>query len=108
MDFNAYLDKLVPPSAHNDGVLRVRTEPHARNPLSMALVGNCKLAIAQCIPQLDRAIAGAGDDLTVIGGEGDGEDIVRVTDETAGRGASSEFPQPERLVPRGRESVCTV
>ena len=74
----------------------------------MTLVGNGKLAVAQRVPQLDGAIAGAGDDLTVVGGERDGEDIVGVADETTGRHASSEFPQAERLVPGGGKSVGTV
>lgn len=59
----------------------------------MTLVGDCELAVAQRVPQLDGAIAGAGDDLSVVGGEGDGEDIVGVADEAAGRHARSEFPQ---------------
>lgn len=108
MDSEAYLDKLVPPSAHDDRVLRVRAEPDARDPLSMTLVGNGELAVAQGVPQFDGAIARAGDDLTVVGGEGDGEDIVGVADEAAGRDARSELPQPERLVPRGGESIGTV
>ena len=74
----------------------------------MTLVGNGKLAVAERVPQFDGTIAGAGDDLTVVGGEGDGEDIVGVADEAAGRYASSEFPQTESLIPRGGESVGTV
>lgn len=72
MDSKAYLDKLIPPGAHNDRVLRVRAEPHARNPLRMTLVGNGKLAVAQGVPQFDRAIARTRDDLAIVGGEGDG------------------------------------
>ena len=46
--------------------------------------------------------------MTVVGGEGDGEDIVGVADEAAGRHARSEFPQPKGLVPGGGEGVGTV
>ena len=74
----------------------------------MTLVGNGELAVAQSIPQFDRAISRARDDLTVVGGEGDGEDIVGVADEAAGRCAGSEFPQPKSLVPGGGESVGPV
>ena len=74
----------------------------------MTLVGNGKFAVAQCVPQFDRTIPRARADLTVVGGEGDGEDIVGVTDEAAGRHSGSEFPQPKRLVPGGGEGVCTV
>ena len=74
----------------------------------MTLVRNGKFAVTQCVPQLDRAIPRARNDLTVVGGEGDGEDIVGVTDEAAGRHSGSEFPQPKRLVPGGGEGVGTV
>ena len=74
----------------------------------MTLVGNGKFAVAQCVPQLDRTVPRARDDLTVIGGEGDGKDIVGVTDEAAGRHAGSEFPQSKGLVPGGGEGVGTV
>ena len=74
----------------------------------MTLVGDGKLAVAQSVPQLDRAIARAGDDLTVVGGEGDGEDIIGVADEAAGRHARRELPQTEGFVPGGGESVGTV
>lgn len=74
----------------------------------MTLVGDGKFAVAQRVPQLDRAIARARNDLTVVGGEGDGEDIVGVADEAAGRHTRSELPQAESLVPGGGESVGTV
>ena len=74
----------------------------------MTLVGDGELAVAQRVPQLDGAIAGAGDDLSVVGGEGDGEDVVGVADEPAGRDAGGELPQAEGLVPGGGEGVCAV
>ena len=51
-----YLDVLVPPSRHNDRILRVRAEAHTAHPFGMALVGDGELAIAERIPQLDRAV----------------------------------------------------
>ena len=74
----------------------------------MALVGDGELAIAQSVPQLDGAIARAGDDLTVVGGEGDGEDVVGVPDEAARRHTRCELPQAQGFVPGGRECVGTV
>lgn len=46
--------------------------------------------------------------MSVIGGERDREDIVGVSNETAGGGTSGKLPEAEGLVPRGRESVSTV
>ena len=74
----------------------------------MTLVGNRKLAVPQRVPELDRTIARSRHDLPVVGGEGDGEDIVGVADEAAGRHASRELPQAKGLVPGGRECVGAV
>ena len=74
----------------------------------MTLFGDSKLAVAQGIPQLDCAIARAGDDLTVVGREGHGEDIVGMADEAAGCHTSCKLPQTKGLVPGGGESVGTV
>lgn len=103
-----YLDELVPAGGDNDGVLGVGAEADARNPLGVALLGDGELAVTEGVPELDGAIAGTGDDLAVVGGEGDGENVVVVADETAGGGAGGKLPETEGLVPRGREGVGTV
>lgn len=74
----------------------------------MALVGDGKLAVAEGVPQLDGAVTRTGDDLAVVGGEGDGEDVAGVANEGTSGLAGSELPQAEGLVPRGRQSVGTV
>ena len=99
MERNAYLDQFVPPSAHNDRVLRIRAEPHARHPLRMTLVGNGEFAVAQSVPELDGTIPRTGDDLAIVRGEGDGEDIIGMADEAAGGHTSSELPKAKCLVP---------
>lgn len=104
----AYLDELVPAGGDNDGVLGVGAEAHAGNPLGVALVGDGELAVAEGVPQLDGAVTGTGDDLAVVGGERDGENIVGVADEGAGGVAAGQLPEAERLVPGGGQSVGTV
>ena len=74
----------------------------------MALVSDGVLAVTEGVPELDAAVAGAGDNLAVVGGEGDGKDVVGVADEAAGRGTGSELPETQSLVPRRRQSVGTV
>ena len=66
----------------------------------MALVGDGVLAVTESVPQLDGSVAGSGDDLAVVGGEGDGEDVVGVTDKAAGGYTGRELPEAEGLVPR--------
>lgn len=103
-----YLDELVPTSRNDDGVLGVGREANARDPLGVALVGDGVLAVTEGVPQLDGAVARAGDDLAVVGGEGDGEDVVGVADEAAGGDTSGELPEAEGLVPRRRKGVGAV
>jgi len=93
------LDELVPTSANDDGVLRVRGKAHAGHPLGVALIGDGVLAVTEGVPELDGPVAGARNDLAVVGGEGDGEDIVGVANEAAGGVASGKLPEAEGLVP---------
>ena len=74
----------------------------------MALVGDGVLAVAEGVPELDGTVARTRHDLTVVGGEGDRENIVGVSDESTSRGSSGELPEAQSLVPRGRQSVGTV
>ncbi len=103
-----YLDELVPARGDNDGVLGVGREADAGHPLGVALLGDGVLAVTEGVPQLDCPVARARDDLAVVGGEGDGEDVVGVADEAAGGGASGKLPEAEGLVPRSRKSVRAV
>ena len=74
----------------------------------MALVGDGVLAVTEGVPQLDGAVTGTGDDLTVVGGEADGKDVVVVADETAGGLAGGKLPEAEGLVPGRGQSVGAV
>lgn len=103
-----HLDHLVPASADNDGVLGVRAEPHAGDPLGVTLVGDGELAVAERVPELDRSVTRSRHDLAVVGGERDGEDIVGVANESSGGDTSRELPETEGLVPRRGESVGAV
>jgi hypothetical protein len=102
------LDKLVPASGNDDRVLGVGAEADARSPLGVALVGNGVLAVTEGVPELDGSVARTGNDLAVVGGEADGEDVVGVTDESSSGGTGSKLPETQSLVPRGRQSVGTV
>jgi hypothetical protein len=74
----------------------------------VALVGDGELAVAEGVPQLDGAVTRTGDDLAVVGGERDGEDVVVVANEGTSGLAGSELPQAEGLVPGGGQSIGTV
>lgn len=74
----------------------------------MALVGDGVLAVAEGVPELDGPVAGTGDDLAVVGGEGDGEDVVGVADEAAGGHTGGELPQTEGLIPGRGEGIGAI
>lgn len=103
-----YLDELVPAGGDNHGVLGVGAESDARNPLSVALLGDGVLAVTEGVPELDCSVARTRDDLSVVGREGDGENVVGVANESSGGGTGSKLPEAESLVPRGRQSVSTI
>jgi len=103
-----YLDQLVPTSGNDDWILWVGGEPHARDPLGVSLIGDGELAVTESVPELDGLVSGTRDNLPVIGGERDREDVTSVSNKSSGGYTSGEFPQSEGLVPRSRESVGTV
>lgn len=74
----------------------------------MAVVGDGVLAVSEGVPELDRVIAGSGDDLSVVGRERDGKNVLVVANESAGGGTGGELPETQSLVPRGRQSVGAV
>ena len=74
----------------------------------MSLLSDGKLAVTESVPELNGSIARSGDNLSVIGGERDGENIIRVSNKSSGSGTSSKLPKAESLVPGGRESIGSV
>jgi hypothetical protein len=74
----------------------------------VSLLADGELAVTQGVPQLNSSVAGSGDDLPVIGREGDGEDVVCVSNKSTSGGTGGKLPESESLVPRCREGICTV
>lgn len=68
----------------------------------MTFIRDSELAVAKSIPQLDCPVSGTRNYLSVIGGEGNREDVVVVTDKATSSGTGGELPEAEGLVPRGR------
>jgi hypothetical protein len=65
----------------------------------VALVCDGIFAVTEGVPELDRSIARAGDDLSVICGERDGKNVVGVADKSTGSLAGGELPEAQSLVP---------
>jgi len=102
------LDVFVPTARDNDGVLVVRREPDARHPFSVTFFLDSVLALSQGVPQLDGLVPGSGDNLTIVGGESDAQDIVVVVLETASGASSRQIPQAQVLVPGSGQGKVTI
>ena len=66
------------------------------------------LAVGQRVPELDFVVGAGGDDLSVVGGEGHGENFLLVSDELADGLSGSEVPESESLVPGGGDTEESV
>jgi hypothetical protein len=88
--------------------LRVWAESYTRNPVGVALLGDSELAVTKSVPELNCSIAGPGDNLSVVGREGNGQNIVGVANKASRGGTGGKLPKAEGLVPRSRESIGTV
>jgi hypothetical protein len=66
------------------------------------------LAFTKSVPQLDGLVTRTRHDLTVVGREGNREDITSVTNETAGGLAVVQVPETESGIPGSRQSELTV
>merc|ERR550514_974888 len=69
---------------------------------------NSVLALGESVPELDGLVAGSRDDLSVVLGEGNSEDITGMTLEGAHHSARVQVPETERLVPRTRQGELPI
>jgi len=66
----------------------------------VTLLFDVKFAFTQSVPQLNGTVTAATDDLSVVSGEGNREDIRGVANETAGSETGIEIPETKSVVPR--------
>jgi len=74
----------------------------------VSLLSDGEFAVTKSVPELNSAIAGSRNDLSVVGGEGNGENIIRVSDKSSGGSTSGKLPKAECLIPGRREGVGTI
>ena len=58
----------------------------------MTILLDVELAFSKGVPELDGSIPGSGDDLTVVGGERDGENIGSVSNKSSSGESSVKIP----------------
>lgn len=74
----------------------------------MAILSDGILELTKSVPKVDGLVARTGDNLTVVSGEGDGQNILGVTDETTSGFTGLDFPETEGTIPRTRKSKSTI
>ena len=74
----------------------------------MAILHDVVLALAEGVPELDRLVARARDDLPVVGTEADRQDIGLVADEATGGEAGVKIPKTEGVVPGRGEGKLAI
>jgi len=102
------LNKLVPSTRDDDRVAAAGREFDAAGPEAVVALGDGEFALSEGVPQADGSVSGGRNDLSVVGGEGDAEDLFGVALETAGGGAGLKVPQTETVVPRSGESKKSI
>ena len=102
------LDDAVPTGRDDERNLEVRAETDAGDPFLVAIFLDGVLALTESVPQVDSSVARTRHNLTVIGGEGNGEDILGVTNEAASGGTTVQVPETESTVARTGEGELTI
>jgi hypothetical protein len=74
----------------------------------MSLLGDSELAVPKSVPELDSSIARSGDNLSVVGREGNGENVIGVPNKASCGRSGGKLPEAESLVPGSGESIGTV
>jgi len=102
------LDGLIPRGSDTDGWLLGLVESNAGNGISVSILVNSMFALRSGVPNLDFLVQTSSDDLSVIWGEIDGENISLVTNKLADGSSGSHVPESDGSVPRGGESEARV
>jgi hypothetical protein len=99
-----YLDKTIPSTGDDEGNLHGRREPNAGNPLSVTLTISSRvngvLTLSEGVPKLDSFITSSRNDLTVVYGEGNGKNILGVSNETTCGLSRIDLPKTKGSIPR--------
>jgi len=102
------LDLLVPATGDNQGIGGVGGETNTADPLAVTLVFDGVLALTEGVPKTDGLIARSRDDLSVVSGESNAQNILGVSNESLGGGSRVEVPETEGVIPRSRESELSI
>lgn len=100
------LDDFVESSRNNNWVLW--RESDAADPFSVSLFFESVFAFSKSVPQLDGLVTRSRDDLSVVSGEGNRENVLGVSNKSSGGGSSIQVPQSEGSIPRSRQTELSI
>jgi len=93
------LDLLVPATRNNQRIGGVGGETNTADPFGVTLVFDGVLALTEGVPETDGLVARSRDDLSVVSGEGNAQNVLAVSDESLGGGSRVEVPETESVIP---------
>jgi hypothetical protein len=102
------LDLSIPRAGDDDRALDVVVVADAGDPVGVSVLVNGELADTVDVPDLEGLVDGAGGNLPVVGRESDGEDVLRVADESLASLGGLEVPKTDGAVPGGRKAEAAV
>jgi len=103
-----YFDQLVPTCRHDERHLGGWREDNGADPISVHVFNDGVLALRKSVPKLDRLVATARDNLTIVTRKRNAVDILAVTLERANASASVQVPETHGLVPRARQAELAI
>jgi len=102
------LDGLVPRGRDDDWGLKVLEISDAGNPVGVLVGIDGEFALTVDVPDLDLLIHGAGGNLSIVWGEGNGQNIFGVTNKGGSGGGRLQVPESDGTIPGGGESESGV
>lgn len=102
------LDGLIPGGGDADSGLGGVVELDAGNGISVLVLVDGVLALGSGVPDLNLLVEASSDDLSIVGGKGNGEDVLGVTDELVDGSAAGDVPESDGAVPGGGEGESGV
>jgi len=94
------LDGLIPGGGDNDWGLNIMEVSNAGNPVGMWVLVDGEFTGTVDVPDLELLVNRSGGDLSVIWGESNREDILRVTDEGLSGLGGGQVPESDGTIPR--------
>ena len=102
------LDGLIPRGGDAESGLLGVVESDDGDGISMVVLVDGELALGTGVPNLDVLVEGTSDDLSVVGGEGNGQNIFLVTEKLGDSSSGGNVPETDGTIPGGRESEAGV